>query len=190
MYFTFCEIKTELDVDRAYRIYRSNEEYFQLVSGKAPSRPDVLNDRDACPPDVPLGQKKYGMYLLAAYKGGRADSRMGAEHRSHGDNDNSSYEPIAVVDVLEGFPDEKTYYIGLFLIDGTCHRRGLGKALYKQMESEAKLRGFERIRLGVVDTNHGARAFWKAMGFVWVKTVDSTLHEGSGWTVEIMEKNL
>ena len=166
MNFQFREIQTEEDITLAYQLYRSNAEYFQLVSGKAPARQDVLDDKSACPLDVNPAQKKYGMYLAG-----------------------ESGDPVAVVDVLEGFPDPETYYIGLFLIDGSRHRTGLGRALYEQLEADARMGGFQRMRLGVVDTNHKARAFWKAMGFTWIKTVESTLHEDSGWTVEIMEKN-
>ncbi|MBP3701622.1 MAG: GNAT family N-acetyltransferase [Lachnospiraceae bacterium] len=165
MTFTFQEIQTKEDITLAYELYRSNTAYFQLVSGKSPTRQDVMDDRDACPPGVFPTQKKYGMYLLDGI-------------------------PVAIVDVLEGFPDPEVYYIGLFLIDGKHHREGLGRALYEQMEAEARVQGFRRMRLGVVDTNHRARSFWQAMDFSWVKTVESTLHEGSRWTVEIMEKNL
>lgn len=167
MIFQFREIQTEEEIALAYQIYRSNTEYFQLVSGKAPTRQDVLNDKSACPPGVSPTQKKYGMYLAE-----------------------ESGDPVAVVDVLEGFSNPETYYIGLFLVDGSRQRTGLGTALYEQLEAHARECGFQRMRLGVVNTNHKARAFWKAMGFAWVKTVESTLHEGSGWTVEIMEKNL
>ena len=120
----------------------------------------------ACPPGLSPLKKKYGMYLIE--KG----------------------TAIAVTDILEGFPQPEVYYIGLFLIDGKRHREGLGRAIYQEMERQAREHGFQKMRLGVVDTNHKARAFWQTMGFAWVKTVESTLHEGSGWIVEIMEKNL
>ncbi|WP_230426431.1 GNAT family N-acetyltransferase [Paragemmobacter aquarius] len=60
---------------------------------------------------------------------------------------------------------------GLFLIDGLCVQpqargRGVGSALIEAICTEAAARGFNTVRLDVVDTNPRARSLYERRGFV------------------------
>jgi ribosomal protein S18 acetylase RimI-like enzyme len=57
-----------------------------------------------------------------------------------------------------------------FLVDGICVARevrgqGVGSALLEALIAEARWRGFDAIRLDVIDTNLRARALYERMGF-------------------------
>ena len=58
-----------------------------------------------------------------------------------------------------------------FLLDGLCvqpafRSRGIGSALLKAISAEAWSRGYDEVRLDVVDTNWRAVALYKRLGFV------------------------
>jgi ribosomal protein S18 acetylase RimI-like enzyme len=57
-----------------------------------------------------------------------------------------------------------------FLLDGLCvdapaRNRGLGSALMQAICDEARRRGYEAVRLDVIDTNWRAIALYKRLGF-------------------------
>jgi len=73
---------------------------------------------------------------------------------------------VALVDLLRGYPETGTVFIGLLQVHGTHQRRGLGASTYKSVEEY--VRGWPeviKLRLAVVDTNADAAKFWTAMGF-------------------------
>jgi ribosomal protein S18 acetylase RimI-like enzyme len=62
-----------------------------------------------------------------------------------------------------------------FLLDGICVAEpaqglGVGKALLAEIYDEAGLRGYDAVRLEVVDTNARARALYEREGFVATRT--------------------
>lgn len=64
-----------------------------------------------------------------------------------------------------------------FLLDGICvaqraRSMGIGSALMQAIEGEARSRGYNAVRLDVVDTNWRARQLYERLGFVAVKTDD------------------
>ncbi len=67
-----------------------------------------------------------------------------------------------------------------FLIDGICVQsgmrgQGLGQRLVEALCAEATARGYDYIRLDVIDTNWRARALYERLGFVAVRS------EPIGW---------
>lgn len=73
---------------------------------------------------------------------------------------------VGCVETMRGFPQPTTTMIGLLLIAETYQRRGLGAAVVAAIEAHA-VRGWRsaRMRIGVVDTNGPALAFWQARGY-------------------------
>lgn len=159
------EIRSAEDMAAAYGIYRSNPDYFRLTAGRLPELADVAADREALPEGLDPGQKRFLLYCLDGV-------------------------PVAVLDLLAGFPRADTLHIGLLLVDGTRRRQGIGKLLVTALARQAEAEGFRRLRLGVVAGNCGGRAFWTAMGFHTVDTVESCPAPDRRWTVEIMERPL
>lgn len=62
-----------------------------------------------------------------------------------------------------------------FLLDGLCvsdtaQGKGVGTALLEAIMAEGRARGFQAVRLDVVDTNQRARALYERCGFVLDRT--------------------
>lgn len=98
--------------------------------------------------------------------------------------------PFAILDYLEGFPEEKTIFIGLYMIKTNLQGQGLGRKIFQEIEKDFQKKQFLKLRLCVIKENEIAFAFWKQLNFtekerkVWI--------EKSGLKKEIiiMEKNL
>ena len=71
----------------------------------------------------------------------------------------------AVLDLVEGYPDEGALYIGLLELAVEFHRQGLGTRLVRALKTAAGEAGFSALRLGCYDRNAPGMAFWNAMGF-------------------------
>ena len=64
-----------------------------------------------------------------------------------------------------------------FLLDGICVARGargqgIGSALMQAIEAEAVARGYEQVRLDVIDSNWRAKALYLRLGYTVEKTDD------------------
>jgi ribosomal protein S18 acetylase RimI-like enzyme len=58
----------------------------------------------------------------------------------------------------------KAAYLDDICVDGACRHRGVGKALMQAMGKAAREAGAETLLLTVWSFNHGAVAFYEAMG--------------------------
>lgn len=152
-------------VNMAYSIYHSNPEYFQIVSGKTPTREDLIKDIEQTPPNMNSNQKKYCLLFV-------------------------NETPIGILDYVENYPNKGIFYIGLFMIDGAMHKKKYGSKLYHWIETIIKENGYQKIRLGVIHNNNKALMFWTSMGFENIKIVETPNRSDSNWIVKVMEKKL
>ena len=77
-------------------------------------------------------------------------------------------ELVAVVDLLRGFPNERTAFIGLLQVHSGHQGRGHGRATYELVQRyvETTWPEIRTMRLAVVDTNaEVATGFWQRQGF-------------------------
>ncbi|HEY3556705.1 MAG TPA: GNAT family N-acetyltransferase [Kribbella sp.] len=75
---------------------------------------------------------------------------------------------VAVVDLLRGFPNESTAFIGLLEVHANQQGRGYGRATYELVQRyvETTWPEVRTMRLAVVDTNaQVAAGFWERQGF-------------------------
>ncbi|MEV6411858.1 GNAT family N-acetyltransferase [Kribbella sp. NPDC051718] len=75
---------------------------------------------------------------------------------------------VAVVDLLRGYPNERTAFIGLLEVHGEHRGKGAGAAAYQGVEEYVGREWSEirTLRLAVVDTNAAeAQGFWERLGF-------------------------
>jgi phosphinothricin acetyltransferase len=83
-----------------------------------------------------------------------------------------------------------TTEIGLY-VDGTHHRRGVGRALYDGLLDQLSARGFRSAIAGITLPNDPSRAFHLAFGFVSVGTVrDAGYKQGAWHDVEFFQQRL
>ena len=99
-------------------------------------------------------------------------------------------EAVGLADLVEGYPDKGTVFIGLMAIVESRHRKGIGGAAWRLVEEFARRLGAARLRLAVVEGNMAGQAFWKKAGFH--ETGQRRQYQGAArtTTVRLMEKLL
>jgi RimJ/RimL family protein N-acetyltransferase len=115
---------------------------FHHLGAGRPARPDEATRLLA---DLPLGRTLADKEVLGIRQDG---------------------ELVGCVDLMDGYPDAGTVFVGLFLLVERVHRRGVGRAAWAAVEARLRARrGLARLRLAVLEENAPALAFWPAMGF-------------------------
>ncbi|WP_114570512.1 GNAT family N-acetyltransferase [Exiguobacterium flavidum] len=79
---------------------------------------------------------------------------------------------ISVIDFLPEHPDG-SLWIGLLMVHADLANRGIGKRIYRTLESEY-LSGARIIRLAVLEQNSKAKRFWESLGFRFERTGTSS----------------
>lgn len=143
---------TEADADALAALCSSNPQYYEAC-GVPVTRKGILKDLTLCPPGKTLRDK----YFLGFYDG--FDDGSGGEHLT------------AILDLITGYPDARTAYIGLFMVDGARAGQGLGTALLGELFPALKAAGFDTVRLCYLKENPQAGAFWVKNGFAAQKEV-------------------
>src|SRR5262249_45622080 len=72
---------------------------------------------------------------------------------------------IGVLDVVRGYPEPRTWFVGLLLLDAAWRGRGLGERIMAALEGRVLAAGGARLELLVQDTNPGGLRFWTGLGF-------------------------
>lgn len=165
LYKSRIKLIDDICIEDALEIYKSNVEYFRLCGTEKIDINTLKKDLEALPEGVKSEQKHFYVYY---------DEKA----------------PIGIVDMIAKFPDDDAVYIGLLLVSSSRHRKGFGTQMYESIEREVKDFGFERIRLGVIETNIKGMVFWEQLGFTKVKTVYSTINKEIRTLVNVMEKIL
>ena len=80
-------------------------------------------------------------------------------------------ELVAVMDLIDGFPNAETAYIGFFMLDINYQGKGLGTKIITELFAYLKEVGFHYVRLGYEKDNPQSSHFWKKQGFSSVKEV-------------------
>ena len=118
----------------------TNPGYFEAV-GQALSRAELERSMTLLPPGKTLADK----HFVGFYDGaGRLTS---------------------LVDLIEGYPDGETAYIGLFMTDGTRGGQGIGSAVIGELLDALRALGFARVRLAYGRDDPRAAHFWEKNGF-------------------------
>jgi GNAT superfamily N-acetyltransferase len=81
----------------------------------------------------------------------------------------------AVVDLLEDYPGERDWYVGLLLVTPGERHQGVGRAVWDAMEEWIRSRGGHRVNLIVQEQNPDAARFWESAGFSADGEVDQVL---------------
>jgi GNAT superfamily N-acetyltransferase len=78
-------------------------------------------------------------------------------------------ELSALLEGVRGYPDEKTWWIGLLLLSPEARGKGLGRELFERLAGKARDASAAAIMLGVVEDNENALRFWQRIGFEEVR---------------------
>jgi GNAT superfamily N-acetyltransferase len=154
------------DLSRLQDLLERCGDYFELVSGSSPSpseAADLLSDR-------PAGKDLESKFLLGV---SQATGKL-----------------IAVLDVVQDYPGERDWWLGLLLLDPHARRRGLGRSLYAAYENWAYDHGVRNLLLGVLEANTGAYRFWQSLGFEVVERRPPSRFGTREHVVVVMKRSL
>ena len=123
------------------RVIEAAPGYAELVTGVPPGFADAQSTYTALPEGKTYDDKfVYGIYL---------DDEM-----------------VGCVDLIRGYSDEVTAFLGLLLIGEPFQRRGVGSAAFRAVERVVSNWGScHRIRLSVLRAHDHAIPFWTSLGF-------------------------
>lgn len=148
------------DAPEVLRLYLGNPMYFAHMHSE-PSLESVAHDLTALPPGKMAEDKHY----LGFYEKDML---------------------VAVMDLIEGFPNAQTAFIGLFMVNSACQGKGIGGAIISEGLHALANMGFAYCRLGYVESNPQSKAFWEKCGFV----PTGVRSEQEGYAVVMMQKDL
>lgn len=93
---------------------------------------------------------------------------------------------IALMDLVTGYPDRATAFIGFFMMAAEMQSKGLSTGIIDECGEYLRTEGFTSLMLGYAKGNPQSEAFWLKNGFV--KTGRET--PADGYTVVVMKKRL
>lgn len=131
------------DVEIVYDLMRSNDIFYQYHPPFV-TRKSILEDMDALPPGKGMEDK----YYVGFFEGDAL---------------------IAILDLIDGYPEKEIAMIGLLMTDTKRQRKGIGTTIVGELAVTLKASGFRRIRIGVDKGNPQSNAFWQKNGFVTIR---------------------
>lgn len=136
---------TENIIDDVFELMRQNTYFYSKTQAHDITIEECREDIYALPPGTDISQK----YYVAFYKGN---------------------ECAAVLDYIEGYPNNTVAFIGLFMLHPKFHRTGIGSRIISSFIDCAQRSGFAEIKLGCFEANEIGLSFWRRMGFIQEKT--------------------
>lgn len=125
---------TQENISRVQTLLESNPEYFHATQSHPVSRADCMADISALPPGKTMSDKSY---LLLS----------------------DSIGDLAVIDFIEQYPNDRSGYLGFFILSGERHNQGIGQTLLGIVEKTAQQCGLSRIELPVLLQTNPAFGF-------------------------------
>lgn len=150
----------ENDIEDIFALCRKNELYYKYCPPFV-TRQSIADDMKALPPKKKASDK----YYLGYYDGDKL---------------------IAVMDLIMGYPDEKTAFIGFFMTDTSVQNAGIGSQIIRGLCAGLRDMGITGIRLGWVKGNPQAEHFWRKNGFL--KT--GVTYDTDNYTVVVAQRFL
>lgn len=150
----------ENDIPQIYDLCKDNSLYYQYCPPFV-TYDSIKEDLNA----LPKGKTIHEKYYVGFYR----DNML-----------------IAVMDVISGYPNEETAYIGFFMVNQKVQNKGVGTAVITEVCQFLKEIGFSYIRLAYVKGNPQSEAFWTKSNF------ERTGREAEtrGCKVVVMQRNL
>ena len=134
------------DADMILELCLSNDQYYRYC-GRQPSRELILDDLHVTPPGIPVSSKYYVGFFEEC---GRL---------------------AAVMDLIDGYPDSETAYIGFFMVRKDLQGRNVGTGIVGEVFGYVRQKGMTRMMLGIDKDNPQSNHFWKKNGFSVVREV-------------------
>ena len=152
---------TENDITDVYRLCRANRKYYRYIHRK-PSLRDLTDVISNVPQDTAPENKRFvGFY-----------DREG--------------NLIAILDLILGYPDSSSVFLGWFMVDAQMQGQGIGSQIFADVRASMLAEGYRSISLGCVKNNTEALGFWQSQGFC----LTGEEIEQPDYTTVIMERSI
>lgn len=130
---------TDADLPSLLALCESNPQYYRHLH-EAPTRKGLADSMGELPPHCSPNQK----HFVGFFRGN---------------------ELVAVMDLVLGYPDASTAFIGFLMVAARHQRRGVGSQIVADTLGRLRAQGFLRARLAYVRGNEQSRGFWESCGF-------------------------
>lgn len=157
---------SEDNIDLVFPVLESNEYFYSRTQLHPVTKEELVADIYALPPNTSLSQK----HFIAFFEKDSTDS-------------------FAVLDIVEGYPDSKTVYLGFIMLKDSYQNKGLGGSMIRTISVSAARNGFMRIELGCFEDNEIGCKFWLRMGFSVIRTSEREV-DGKTYRLFSMEKRI
>ncbi|MBD5532279.1 MAG: GNAT family N-acetyltransferase [Lachnospiraceae bacterium] len=151
---------TEEDVEIIYALCKQNRLYYEYCPPFV-TRDSIRRDMQALPPKKSMEDKHY----IGWFDGDRL---------------------IAVMDLIDGYPDARTAFVGFFMTDVSVQRKGVGTAIIRELCAYLCTQQYKAVRLGWVKGNPQSEAFWHKNQFVET----GVTYDTDGYTVIVAQRTL
>lgn len=151
---------TEEDVEIVFSLCKQNSLYYEYCPPFV-TRDSIRKDMRVLPPKKSMEDK----YYLGWFDGDRL---------------------IAVMDLIDGYPDARTAFIGFFMTEASVQQKGVGSAIISELCKYLYAQRYAEVRLGWVKGNPQSEAFWHKNQFIET----GVTYETDGYTVIVAKRKL
>ena len=134
------------DVEMIYAFCQANTQYYECCE-KEPTVELIESDLQITPPGISLQQKYYIGFF-----------------------DNATL--VAVMDLIIGYPDDDSAFIGFFMMNKKLQGLGLGSQIVNGVLAWLKEKEIGRCQLGIDKDNPQSNYFWRKNGFEIIREVE------------------
>lgn len=136
---------SKADIELIYNLCLKNQQYYEYCE-KQPSVEQIQQDLKISPPNKSLSDK----YYVGFFDGEKL---------------------VAVMDLVDGYPEETVAFIGFFMMATEYQGQGFGSLIIEESCRYLKTIHFNRVRLGIDKSNPQSNHFWKKNGFYVLKEI-------------------
>ena len=131
---------TEADIARVYRLAKQNRKFYELLNQEP-----TIEGLTELISDVPEEAGPNGKYFVGFYDG--------------------SKQLVAVMDLICGYPQPETAFIGWYMVDANLQGMGIGSDVFADVRSALLAQGYSNVLLKCPAVCEEAIAFWRQQGF-------------------------
>jgi GNAT superfamily N-acetyltransferase len=97
---------------------------------------------------------------------------------------------VAMLEAIRGYPEPRTWWIGLMMVDPGRRRGGVGAAFHAGFERWVAAQDDHQLSLGVVSANSGGLRFWGNQGYAQDRTVEAQSFGRLTHDVQVLTKSV
>ena len=153
-------LMSEEDIENIYNICKENPTCYDHMKSK-PTIENVKEDMTMLPP----GKTKDDKFFIGFYE---------------------KDQLIAIMDLITGYPNNNTAFIGLFMMNKNYQGIGIGSNIIEEVLYFLKFKGYSYVRLGYIKGNLQSKAFWTKNKF----NPAGIESERESYTIVVMQRTL